>query len=235
MLTKNGDPVKIINLGFNNEGAYSFTNTLADYEYLDFDEVVLYSGYNDLSKTKINKLNFRHRSPIFTATGYLPLLPALTLEKLSGWKRSLMHENDGIVFTPRVDEQRLADIREKLKALGAAPGEQDQGTSATCLPQNQFYCERIVLATTAALEKGKSVLIVGEPYINEAHIFQQNDLHRMLTVRFAQEPRVRYLDLGSTVDLRDANLCWDGMHLTAEGNRRIAAALSEPVRAMLPP
>ena len=42
-------PINVLNLGFNNEGAYSFKYTLKDYDYLDYDEVVLYSGYNDLS------------------------------------------------------------------------------------------------------------------------------------------------------------------------------------------
>jgi hypothetical protein len=35
------------------------------------------------------------------------------------------------------------------------------------------------------------------------------------------------------VDLRDQSLCWDGMHLTEEGNRRIAAALRQPALEML--
>jgi len=39
--------------------------------------------------------------------------------------------------------------------------------------------------------------------------------------------------LGRTVDLRDKSLCWDGMHLTEEGNRRIAGALRQPVFDLL--
>src|ERR1700682_804915 len=39
-----GPPINVLNLGFNNEGAYSFKYTLKDYDYLDYDEVVLYSG-----------------------------------------------------------------------------------------------------------------------------------------------------------------------------------------------
>ena len=44
-------PFSAINLGYNNEGAYSFLYTLQDYEYLDYDVVVLYEGYNDLRRS----------------------------------------------------------------------------------------------------------------------------------------------------------------------------------------
>jgi lysophospholipase L1-like esterase len=40
-------------------------------------------------------------------------------------------------------------------------------------------------------------------------------------------------NLGPAIDLRDKSLCWDGMHLTEEGNRRIALALSQPVVDLL--
>jgi len=40
----NTAPVKVLNLGSNNEGAYSFTQTLNDYEYLEAGLVTLYSG-----------------------------------------------------------------------------------------------------------------------------------------------------------------------------------------------
>ena len=84
-----------------------------------------------------------------------------------------------------------------------------------------------------ALAKGKHVLIVTEPYIADAHVEQQAQLQGMLSVRFANEPRLRYVNLGGLIDLSDAALCWDGMHLTEEGNRRIAAALVETSADML--
>src|ERR1700704_329105 len=42
-----GDPlIRVLNLSFNNEGAYSFKYTLNDYKYLGYDAIVLYGGYN---------------------------------------------------------------------------------------------------------------------------------------------------------------------------------------------
>jgi lysophospholipase L1-like esterase len=91
----------------------------------------------------------------------------------------------------------------------------------------------MVAVSELALAKGKQVLIVTEPYISDDHLEQQFELERLLRSRFAAEPRLRYLNLGRAVDLSDSSLCWDGMHLTEEGNRRIAAALTRPVLDLL--
>jgi hypothetical protein len=62
----NPSPVNVLNLGSNNEGAYSFTQTLNDYDYLE--------GSRDLLQRvqrseEPNYYNFRHRSPLFGLTG----------------------------------------------------------------------------------------------------------------------------------------------------------------------
>jgi lysophospholipase L1-like esterase len=84
-------------------------------------------------------------------------------------------------------------------------------------------------ATDLALKRGKRVLVVTEPYISDQHVEQQRALEAMLKQHFAGQPHLRYLNLGRTIDLRDTSLCWDGMHLTEEGNRRVAEALIQPV------
>src|SRR6266540_2191275 len=68
-------PLRVINLGWNSEGAYSFRHTLQDYNYLHSDAAILYSGYNDLLEN--NTLVFRHKSAVFRLTGYLPILPII--------------------------------------------------------------------------------------------------------------------------------------------------------------
>jgi hypothetical protein len=54
----------------------------------------------------------------------------------------------------------------------------------------------------------------------------------MLERRYRGDARVRYVNLGESVDLRDPALSFDGMHLTAAGNARVAAALVPPVVEM---
>ena len=232
MLNTNSQPkINVLNLAFNGEGAYSFTQTLNDYDYLNPDVVIFYSGYNDLNGQ--NYYNFRHRSPLFASTGYLLLLPSLTIDKLTVWKRQLFVKDQRVVFTPpKPSQQSDSDaLRQQLKEVETSPTGDTVATR--CSQKWQFYCDQIVSATELALARGKRVMVVTEPYIAAAHIEQQSELARLLKSRFAAEPRVRYVNLGGAVDLRDPSLCWDGMHLTEEGNRRIAAALREPALQML--
>ena len=227
-------PVNVLNLGFNNEGAYSFKFTLKDYAYLEPDLVVLYSGYNDVRNIE-NKIIFRHRSPVFLWTGFLPLLPSLTIDKLTVWKRELSGSDERTIFEPP-DVKTIKNGDELRKQVGSLTQKDTttDATTATCA-EWQFYCEQISETVSVALKEGKRVLVVTEPYISNEHVAQQAAIANMLSVRFAGNPNVQYLNLGTAVDLRDTSLCWDGMHLTQEGNRRIAAALVQPVRDLLQP
>lgn len=225
--------IKILNLGFNGDGAYSFKYALKDYDYLQSDAVVLYSGYNDLSGP--NFYVFRHRSPVFGWTGYLPLLPELTVDKLSVWKQQLMGHNEKVVFQPPELSQNSPEALPKQ--LGPANNSNQKSVEippAVTVPKEwQFYCDQIYETAQMALQSGKRVLIVTEPYISDQHVAQQKVLEAMIQTRFANQTHLRYLNLGHSVDLRDKSLCWDGMHLTEEGNRRIASALRQPVFDLL--
>lgn len=68
----------VVNLAYNNESAYSFKFTLADYRSFGYDLVCLYEGYNDLMGDPVgpNTSVFRRDSPIFRLTGYLPIFPS---------------------------------------------------------------------------------------------------------------------------------------------------------------
>lgn len=221
--------INLVNLGFNNEGAYSFTYTMNDYDYLNYDAVLVYSGYNDLGGPNLHV--FRHRSPVFLWTGYLPLLPTFTADKISQWQQASSGKPNKTVFQPPDLNQtdRASQLEKQIGKLNDANAPGSQTTSGSCPPEWQFYCERIYEATDLALKKGKRVLIVGEPYISDKHVNQQTALENMIRARFADQNKVRYLNLGRVVDLRDRSLCWDGMHLTEEGNRRIAEALVKSV------
>ncbi len=226
-------PINVLNLGFNNDGAYSFKYTMQDYEYLDYDAVVLYSGYNDLNEP--NFYIYRHRSPVFIWTGYFPLLPSLTVDKLTVWKRQLAGQEKKTIFQPPDPNKTETSptLPEQVGSLTDKNGAKAEPTSATCPPKWQFYCEQIYETAALALKQGKRVMIVTEPYISDEHVAQQQALRSMLEARFTGQPKPHYLNLGRTVDLRDGSLCWDGMHLTEEGNRRIAEAMLRPVIDLL--
>jgi lysophospholipase L1-like esterase len=217
-------PINVLNLAYNNEGAYSFKYTMKDYDYLDYDVVLIYSGYNDLWQP--NLFVFRHQSPIFNWTGYLPLLPALMADRINAWRSRPGKEDKPIVFTTtRADND--SEMRQRLDRLN------NPSPPETSYSEWKFYCDQIYEAVDLALKSGRRVLIVTEPYINDKHVIQQRALEQMLAERFAGQSNLRYLNLGHAVDLRDPALCWDGMHLTEEGNRRIADAMMQPIADLL--
>lgn len=233
--TLGGAPIQILNLAYNAEGAYSLKYTLHDYDYLDYDVVLIYSGYDDLWRQ--NFLVSRHRSKIFLWTGYLPLLPSLTMDKIGYWGNRLTKGYQPAVSTlpsgNGTGEQTSESLQKQMESLTNSAQSNAGPADGTCPAKWQFYCQQIYEATDLALKRGKRVLVVTEPYISDMHVEQQRALEGMLNKRFEGQTNLRYLNLGHTVDLGDRSLCWDGMHLTEEGNRRIADALIQPVLELL--
>lgn len=235
--TLGGPPIQTLNLAYNGEGAYSFKYTLQDYDNLDYDVVLIYSGYDDLWRQ--NYFISRHRSTVFLWTGYLPLLPSLTMDKMGYWGNRLTKGYKPVVPTPlsanntETAEQTSESSPKQMGSLTNS-GQSNAGPAEGTYPAEwQFYCQQIYETADLALRRGKRVLVVTEPYISDKHVQQQRALEGMLNKRFEGQANLRYLNLGRVVDLGDRSLCWDGMHLTVEGNRRIADALIQPVLELL--
>jgi lysophospholipase L1-like esterase len=252
-------PARVVNLGFNNEGAYSFLPTLKDFEYLDYDVVCLYEGYNDLSGDYApNRAVYRHESAVFRLTGYFPILPLALREKAL----SLRYGGDlkaayaapyettagKTVFRPNLADRTSAAALEAAGQVSKSLGRQLDQLSAEKPPAAPLiseagcafpwanYCQAIYVATRYALDHGKAVAIVAQPRQQDAgaehHSQQQQALVAMIARHFPNDPRVRYVDLKDAIDLNNTHIVFDGMHLNAEGNAIIAQGLVEPVRAL---
>ncbi len=241
-------PVTVANLGWNGEGAFSFRFTLADYDYLNPDVVLLYSGYNDLSP---NQMVFRRESAIFRRTGYLPILPVVS----AGWlrRRDLIpvSADDKVVFQPNLADRsasQAADLargitqaleREVRRLSLADSAPPPTATSGGDCGRWDDYCHWLSEAVRFALDHGRHVVVVTEPYLAgggdaaNGQFDQQNAVRGMLSRRFPGESRVHYLNMGRAVDLNDTVLCYDGMHLTPPGNVRLANRLALGVQAIL--
>jgi hypothetical protein len=254
-----GTRVSVVNLGYNNEGAYSFGPTLADYLYLDYDAAILYEGYNDLmgDPRAPNLSVFRHESPMFRLTGYLPILPLVFKEKAA----SLLYHGDigqlyeesrtgkKVVFDASLADRTKAGALNATAAVGAAIDRQlgrlspERGPSIStpeasgCPHPWAEYCQSIFTAVEFGLQRQKQIIVVTQPYLlgqsGVRHKEQQQALKDMLRRRFGDDPRVFYYDTGPVVDLADPATSFDRMHLTALGNDRVAAALAGPVRDFL--
>ena len=238
----------VVNLAYNNEGAHSYKFTLQDYAYLDYDAVLFYSGYNDLGGA--NTSVFRHDSAVFRLTGYMPLLPVVFHEKAAAiknrWAPGATEGAAKTEFDPHISEratvaalEKALQISRSLEAqLGQPPREErvDGNTrdGAPCGWRWAHYCGGMYQAVKLALDRGKRVLVVTQPYYNAEHEEQQRRLHAFLLDRFGGNPRLRLANLGDVVDLRDPALCYDGLHLTPAGNQRVAEALVPHVRDLIP-
>jgi hypothetical protein len=238
-----------VNLAYNNEGAYSYKFTLRDFEDLDYDVVVLYAGYNDLGLP--NTQVYRHHSPIFQLTGYMPTLPLYLREKAamirSGGNMDALYEPDKVTFTPTPVASATAatlDAAEKIalsleRQVGRLVTEYEfeSGSETLCPGDWAFFCRQMHDATALALSSGKRVVVATDPimateYARERQTSQQTALRTMIEQRFAGRP-VRFVSMADAVDMTDRAMQLDGMHLTGAGNEKIAERLVEPVLDVL--
>lgn len=248
-------PARVVNLGFNNEGVHAFRPTLQDFDYLDYDVVCLYEGYNDLNgDSHANRALYRHDSAVFRLTGYYPILPLVLDEKALllrygslGAAYAAGGTSGKTVFRPNLADRTSATVLEAADAVSTSVGRQLDRLSpktpvaaispAGCAVPWTHYCDSIFVAGQYALERGRSVAIVAQPHFEptdgpQRHLEQQRALADMVRRKFAGESHVGYVDLQGAVNLKDAEFTFDGMHLTAKGNALIAQELVEPVRRL---
>ena len=249
---------RVINLGYNSEGAYSFRYTLEDYAYLRPDIVCLYEGYNDLmgDANGGNPAVYRHNSPLFRATGYFPILPMVLHEKALavryGGDLNKAYAAEGrTVFQPTLATKAASgaldtaatigeSIEHQIARLGAEPRPPVvQAGASGCAHPWSDYCQGVSAAIDYALAAGQRVLFVTQPYLSgergrDRHLWQQRAVTAMIQERYAGRSDLLHVSLGDTVDLREPTLATDGMHLTSAGNARVAALLAPPVLALSP-
>jgi hypothetical protein len=210
----------VVNLGYKNEGAYSLKFTLQDYDYLNYDLVCLYDGYDDIAPAINGGQNVtavRHDSPVFRLTGYLPILPLILRERAAA---AIRRDPDG---------------RVARKARESRPPAQD-GTMTGCGAPWDDYCRSIRDAITYARQRGKDVLFVTQPYlvgdIRIQHVTQQRELAAMLERFFGDDRHVNYVNLGDAINLVKPEMSLDHVHLTPDGYATLASELVEPVLEM---
>jgi hypothetical protein len=249
-----GRPVTVANLGFPNDGAYSLRYTLEDYRYLHADIVCLYEGYNDLmadpDRPYVNV--FRRASPVFRLTGYLPIFQVVFREKAS---LLLYGDSSGVykrargeavtAFNPNITSRATGEAlnaavsisdsleRQLGKLSKPTPTTVDHPETTGCEMPWAHYCRGIFEAVDYALAAGQRVVVIGQPYLlkegRARHEWQQRTMSAVLAQRYAGNPNLRYVNAGPSVDIGDKRYGYDGMHLTAVGNRIVAGYLADPL------
>ena len=190
---------------------------------------------------------YRHESPIFTLTGYMPIFPLIFSEKAMmlryGGDLEAAYWGERTVFTPNPADRISAtaletavrvtqSLEQQLGRLTTTDPLNFVATTATCDVDWQAYCEQVALAVDQVIEEGKRVLVVTQPYMTDGHVDQQANLIAMLDRSYGNNGNVRHLNLGEVLSLDDLTYAWDGMHLTAAGNDLVATRLVSPVLSM---
>jgi hypothetical protein len=248
-------PVSVVNLGYNNEGAYSFMPNLEDFAYLDYDAIVLYEGYNDLTGDgSVNTSVYRRDSAVFRLTGYFPILPLYLDEKVmmlrngndlnAAYARAL--NESPTVFRPNLAQRTsagaLAAVSSMARALDAqlAKVATDQRAPLTavsalgCSSPWVNYCESVAAAVRFGRSHGDAVVIGSQPRLvlpnaRDLHSRQQAMLAEMVRRNFSGDKGVVWADLSGAVDLTTPNVTFDAMHLNPQANGLVAAGLVEPL------
>jgi hypothetical protein len=246
-------PVSVVNLGFNNEGAYAYRPTLEDFRFLNYDIAVLFDGYNDMKGDDAkNKSLFRHASPVFRLTGYYPILPLVFEEKAmlirSGGNLGAAYAarlgkpgEQQTVFRPSLKDRASATALESAAAVSESLGRQleriasepsvnvQPTTAAGCGYPWSFYCQSMYSAVEYALALNKRVVVVLQPRmlapVRLEHMEQQGVMAAMLKRHFGGDARLSVVDLANAVDLANVNDSFDAMHLTADGVGKEVTAL----------
>jgi lysophospholipase L1-like esterase len=248
---------RVINLGAPGQGALGFRYDLADYAYLRYDIAVFYEGYNDLGRTDLpnavpprdapNDLLWRRQSPVFRATGYLPVLPLVFREKamvlMAGGDLDAAYRGRA-VFRPGLAARATAGALKAAAAIADSVGATVGTLTSEAAKEHaaaidtamwRHYTDRVVDAVSFARKRSIKVLVVTQPYASDSHVAQQRALAQALAVRFRDDAGVKYVNLGLEIDLRDRSIAYDGLHLVAKGNERIARRLVEPILALRNP
>jgi hypothetical protein len=247
-----GKPYRVVNLGAPSQGAFGFSADLTDYAYLRYDVAILYEGYNDLGvrgppaavppRDSPNYSLWRRQSPLFRLAGYFPIMPVVLREKamilasgghLDAAYRGRVAFRPGLATrTTATALQRAADIADRLgfqigPFSGAVPSL--TGASLQELETWRHYTSSVLDAVALARQRGVGGGVVTQPYASDSHIEQQRALSAALASSYGGDRAVKYVNLGTTIDLRDPAIAYDGLHPVARGNAIIAEHLVEPV------
>jgi lysophospholipase L1-like esterase len=214
-------PVSVANLAALGDSSQCYAPTLAHYNWLDPDVVLIDAGYNDNPKTLDRAVStcYRQRNQIFNLTGYWPVLDLYVREKVYALAFGSVergYEAAGQIAPTDADAEASAD--------GPGTGVEQQSIAE--------FCANIDALVEQQLSLGRRVMYVTQPYLNTFHRRQQSALRESLA-RFAGDPRFAYVDLGNALDLSDPALSFDHMHPTAHGNEVLSERLVGPVAELI--
>jgi len=199
-------PVSVANLAAADDSAPSYAATLEDYDYLQADIVLVVDEHDGTPPDRVFADGWRRRSIVYRLTGYLPALP------------------DGLFERPSLAAM-VATLDASLDGGMLGPTHVNATNDAGVWT---MYCEAVDRVVGRTLGAGRYAIVVTPPYRTAGDITRQAALSTALASR-AGTATLRYINLGTLMDLRNPAMSFDGVHLTPLGHEQVAEALTNPL------
>ena len=218
MLQKKG-AYQVINLGANNQGVFGISHDIKSYEYLHYDMAIIYDGYNDREPDQLSEYNFRGGDIFFSTFVYKTIL-GFYLKEVGRKTSSFFTEEEAQpVFEKELSKDSMKNSLSTYYSVLNAKAEE-------MLKEGKFpyqlYIHRMDEVLQYLVAKKIRTVVVCQP--GTYNSIQQQLVRKMIKEKYsAKVEQVNLSDLFPDI----SKVSFDGMHLTAEGNSILAAALCD--------
>jgi hypothetical protein len=192
-------PFSVVNLSEPRTGADRYAAMLDHYAFLAPDVVVVFDGYDTPAGLPPHA---REHSPVFRATGYLPVLPP----RLLGRPEWMSDPDLGVAETLRDTNATDVDV--------------------SCSAASRAYCDAMAATVRGVLGREQIAIVASPPPVSARHRLQQRSLGEMLQQEFGSNPRFAFIDLGPWVDLSLPKNSPDGIHRTNLANHDVGQRIA---------
>ena len=235
----NSKDVDIVNLGGLSHGIWAIYKDIIHYEYLNYDYVIIFNGYNDVNPNILAKYSKRHNNPFFKNFGYLPTLDVYIYEKialllygdLEKFYANKYNEADDIfVFDSnkkQLTEEENQKLQKKLEKLFDDKKNLDLQLDQAMVRKAdgsieepfKDYIDEYSKVLDSLTKKNVKIIVIHQPDLDNVILDLQKKKVDSLLLNY---PDVLVLNFRNLIDLEDKKLSLDGMHLTYEGNKIIS-------------
>jgi lysophospholipase L1-like esterase len=245
----NGKNYRVVNLGYNNEGAFAYEYNLREFNYLNFDAVIFFTGVNDLGPENLTV--FRN-NPIFNIFGYFPLLPIVLFEKAK-----IIGSNENIADAYLGQNQQNSNfLQNKIAQLMLYLSDNYQKISPKIDSDYQEnssdqnydtrlvfdecgeiwleYCGNILSAIKYAKKMGLRIFVISEPNRGKNSQSQKKAINKLINKYNSKwSQQIVWLDYTGFLNLQSDKISFDKMHLTPTGNKMLAEQISQDLNLHL--
>lgn len=236
--------ISVINLGYNNEGIFAIYYNLQDFDYLQYDYVLICTGFDDLGVG--NTTRFRQSNPIFKVFNYMPILSTYLQEKMmllrsngnledAYWGKNMQ---DSTVSRQNFHANALNNLlmiyNSSENVINRIQKVKTENFNMEKLKSDRWAWFKHYLRKSIdeALSKKKKVVIITEPRLNIECGLQQDMMGELCQESYFQNSNVTYMDIGRSFTY-SPQLFLDGCHFSAQGCQVFADSIFQKLKKQI--